>query len=286
MTNNVDFLHWLDKPFEMIVNKEPISYAGYDQTVNTNDVIRFFGTARDIDGKIMKYEWDFDGDGTYDWESTTTGETTNVYYEKGTYHVKLRVTDNDGIPTTDICIINVMEQINNPPTINLTFPYDGATIYKRTRTIIINGTASDDKYILYVQIKIDDGDWKTCIGMTNWSFTWNLTNVTEGIHTISIKAFDGNNFSETKTISVDIVEKYIEEGENQIPLIILLIIFFFLLILLFTINHWYGLIEKRKIPHKKIEEIDTESNKEEKVKADMEETSKDIEENKINMDKE
>jgi hypothetical protein len=49
----------------------------------------------DPDGTIVLYEWDIDGDGTYD-VSSTSPTTSIVYGASGTYTVVLRVTDNDG----------------------------------------------------------------------------------------------------------------------------------------------------------------------------------------------
>ncbi len=54
------------------------------------------------DETIVKYEWDFDGNGTYDYYETAddhsdglfNGITTHVYGSSGTYTAKLKVTDN------------------------------------------------------------------------------------------------------------------------------------------------------------------------------------------------
>lgn len=58
----------------------------------------------DPDGEIVAYDWDLDGDGTFDAE----GVSVDYTYEKyGTYAVKLRVTDNNGesnSATTDIVV--------------------------------------------------------------------------------------------------------------------------------------------------------------------------------------
>lgn len=60
--------------------------------------VNFFVTATDNEG-IAKYEWDFQGDGTFDYTSTTTGNTNFTYTNVGTYNPVLRVTDNLGAPT-------------------------------------------------------------------------------------------------------------------------------------------------------------------------------------------
>ena len=91
------------------VNNPPIADAGSDQSVSVGESVSFAGTGTDSDGSITKYEWDFDGDGTYDWSSTTTGSTTHTYNTAGTYYAVLRVTDDYGATDTDMCIIKVNE---------------------------------------------------------------------------------------------------------------------------------------------------------------------------------
>jgi hypothetical protein len=53
------------------------------------------------DGTIDKYEWDWEGDGTWDSDTGTTPITNHVYGVAGTYHPAVRVTDNDGLSSTD-----------------------------------------------------------------------------------------------------------------------------------------------------------------------------------------
>lgn len=79
-------------------------------TVKVGDTIYFDGETHST-GAITKYEWDFNGDGTYDWSSTTTGKTTQQYTETGTYTAKLRITNDKGETDTDTAIIHVVEEI-------------------------------------------------------------------------------------------------------------------------------------------------------------------------------
>jgi len=51
----------------------------------------------DPDGQIVKYEWDFDGDGVTDAEGV---RVTFTFDEPGDYPVTLTVTDNDGLTGT------------------------------------------------------------------------------------------------------------------------------------------------------------------------------------------
>lgn len=79
----------------------PTADAGDDVTAYVGESVSFEGTGTDIDGTIELYEWDFDGNGAYDWSSATTGSATHTYYIAGTYIATLRVTDNDGLKDTD-----------------------------------------------------------------------------------------------------------------------------------------------------------------------------------------
>jgi len=46
---------------------------------------------------IAKYEWDFDGDGSYDSESTTSPEVTHIYTSPGSYCARLKITIINGL---------------------------------------------------------------------------------------------------------------------------------------------------------------------------------------------
>lgn len=50
----------------------------------------------DTDGSIVKYEWDFDGDGTYDTDSGALPTVQHTSNDAGTYAATVRVTDDNG----------------------------------------------------------------------------------------------------------------------------------------------------------------------------------------------
>jgi len=64
----------------------------------------------DDDGTIVQYDWDMDNDGIF--ENLNAGFTTFVtYVNEGTFTVRVRVTDDDGL--TDIAVNSVLVQ--DPP---------------------------------------------------------------------------------------------------------------------------------------------------------------------------
>src|SRR3954452_6370286 len=66
----------------------------------------------DGDGSVVKYEWDWEADGTYD-ETHTTPTTTHKYEFGGPHTVRLRVTDDDGATGTTANTIQVCDCV--PP---------------------------------------------------------------------------------------------------------------------------------------------------------------------------
>ncbi|MCX5687588.1 MAG: PKD domain-containing protein, partial [Candidatus Omnitrophica bacterium] len=57
--------------------------------------------------KIVKYEWDFDGKGVYDFSSPKSGEAIFIYTGEGVFPAILRVTDKNGIADTYTVTIDV-----------------------------------------------------------------------------------------------------------------------------------------------------------------------------------
>ena len=115
---------WSDEDSRtLVVGIAPVAKAGDDVEVKSKTEVQFIGLGND-DGTIVNYEWDFDGDGSYDWSSERHGITTTIYYQAGTYTAVLRLTDDDGFISTDSRIITVIrseteEDENGLPAISL-----------------------------------------------------------------------------------------------------------------------------------------------------------------------
>jgi PKD repeat protein len=74
---------------------------------NAPAVISFAGTGTTPAGTITKYEWDFEGDGTYDFSSPSNASTTHIYNAPGVYTASLRVTNSTGLTGIDTVDISV-----------------------------------------------------------------------------------------------------------------------------------------------------------------------------------
>ena len=84
----------------------PTAIAGQDVSISPGGTVQFSGAGTD-NGSIVKYEWDFDGDGIFEWSSTENGLNTFIFNNAGTYTATLRVTDNEGNIATDSLTVTV-----------------------------------------------------------------------------------------------------------------------------------------------------------------------------------
>jgi len=88
-------------------NESPSANAGMDKKVTAGSVFNLAGGGSDPDGTIVSWEWDLDGDRSYDTYSDTDGSLTHKFEEPGLHTIWLRVTDDDGTSSSDSIIITV-----------------------------------------------------------------------------------------------------------------------------------------------------------------------------------
>jgi hypothetical protein len=105
---NIDVIQWNDECKKE--NIPPVAVINGPYSGNPGDTITFDGSGSyDPDGTIVLYEWDFTGDGTYDYTSTDTGIAYHTYDSVGIYDVTLRVTDDRGGVSTDVTSVTIVE---------------------------------------------------------------------------------------------------------------------------------------------------------------------------------
>ncbi len=68
--------------------------------------VNFVANGTDTDGTIVLYQWDWENDGTFDYSSGSTGNTSHTY-AAGNYVARFRVTDNDGATDDDTIGITI-----------------------------------------------------------------------------------------------------------------------------------------------------------------------------------
>ncbi len=116
VTNNYEQTH-TDSLRVEVVNSLPRARAGEDRFVQSEENVKLQGLGEDSDGRIILYEWDFEGDGIFDWQSKENGEVKHRFAEW--VQPVLRVTDNDGVKALDTVKIVIcsegMRPVQNGP---------------------------------------------------------------------------------------------------------------------------------------------------------------------------
>jgi hypothetical protein len=86
----------------------PAAALAASSAPRTGKPVTFDASAsRDADGSITKYEWDLDGDGSYERDSGMEQVVTRSYDTPGTVTVTVRVHDNDGKATDETAVVHV-----------------------------------------------------------------------------------------------------------------------------------------------------------------------------------
>jgi subtilisin-like proprotein convertase family protein len=102
-TNSVDLPIWVTGPPVGVISATPNSPL-IGETVT-------FSAAQshdsDAGGSITKYEWDLDGNSSYEVSGATATTATKSYPNAGTVVIRLRLTDNDGATSVTTFALNV-----------------------------------------------------------------------------------------------------------------------------------------------------------------------------------
>ena len=174
----------------IVLNSPPVANA---DVIPSNGAVpltvQMLGSGTDPDGYITLYEWDFEGDGTYDWSSATTGKTTHTYSSVGVYQAKFRVTDNDSQTATAMAVTTVVRAgpPGSPTATASATPSSG----NAPLVVNFNGTATDPdgSIVLYEWDFDNDGtyDWSSA---SSGATTHTYTNA--GTHIATFRATDNN----------------------------------------------------------------------------------------------
>jgi PKD repeat protein len=168
--------------------------VGYNVTVNFNGA-----ASSDSDGKIAKWEWDLDGNGTYETSSTTNALATRKYTSDAAVSVRLRVTDSKGATDVSTKTLNVIG--NQFPTASFTATPNPVI---QGLPISFNGSASSDpegKIAKYEWDRDGNGTFETNTGTTP---TTSTTYATPGTVQAKLKVTDSGGKQATVTLPVTV----------------------------------------------------------------------------------
>ena len=121
--------------------------------------VNFSATTIDPQSKdFILYEWDFDGDGVYDYNNTTSASTSFNYVEAGVFYPKIKVTTTDGRVTYDSL------EVSTNQTVELSVSTDTINVLDNVSTNIHTKTSAKSQ----MKIVIEDSSYNTIKIVQDW----------------------------------------------------------------------------------------------------------------------
>jgi hypothetical protein len=179
----------------------PTADAGPDQVVTYGDTYDLNGTFIQGDLTVDSTMWMIVGNPDPKWAGSNHTHTAAVV---GEIEYIFRVQDWMGNPAFDTMVVKT---IPRRPSLEM------ITILgeELTADTLIEGTASGDVPLERVEFRLDEGEWFLTNGTSNWSFTLTVDGMSEGIHTLEIRAWDGYDHGEINPVTF----VYIETQDND-----------------------------------------------------------------------
>ena len=177
----------VDLSFTSFPGVPPVVDAGNNITARINATVSFAPTATDEDGTIIKWEWDFDGNGVWDYSSSKTGATTHQYLDAGAYNATVRVTDNDGQTSMDTVKVTVLPPNRAPVITNPSPPTSSVTVQAGNWQVFSAKITDPDGDLLTIKWTVD-GKKRVESGS---SFNYSTTDADVGNHEVKVSATDG-----------------------------------------------------------------------------------------------
>jgi len=181
-------------------NKAPVVHLVAPASNSTvSGVVSISGTASDPEGVTLEVryavslpqDWTevtLEGSAwTFDWDTTVLdNQQYSVFVEA-----------SDGVHTTRIFAQYFVDNAppeNRPPTVDLESPASGTV----RGTVSLKGLASDPDGdpISKVEVRFDSGLWQLATGGAIWTYQWNTKDMADGKVTVTVRAYDGEDYSE------------------------------------------------------------------------------------------
>ncbi len=159
--------------------------GGSTFTAGTN--VSVTAAANDSDGTVSRVDF-FSGTTQIGSDTTAPYSATWSNVAAGSYNLTAKAVDNDGASTTSAAVsVQVNTTTNQPPTVSLTAPANGAT-YTAPATVSLTATASDANGTIS---KVEFYNGTTLLNSdTTAPYSYSWANVAAGAYSITAKAYD------------------------------------------------------------------------------------------------
>jgi hypothetical protein len=139
----------------------PGGNVGNINALQTGDVVTFDGSASTDDHKILNYEWDLDGNGTFETHGVLAKIEKKRFFTAGSYTIKLRVTDAQGLNDVVSHVLTVRNAPQAKIAANVAVPLVGQQV-----TYSAAGSTGDPAIASYQWDLDGNGTFETNTGTT------------------------------------------------------------------------------------------------------------------------
>ncbi|MGQ9583137.1 MAG: Ig-like domain-containing protein [Thermoplasmatota archaeon] len=84
--------------------------------------------------------------------------------------------------------------------LSISFPLNGTSVRGRVR--VMGAASRTGSSILQVELRVDDGRWVLAAGTSSWEYFWDTARVKNGWHVITVRAFDGMDYSLEESVKL------------------------------------------------------------------------------------
>jgi len=163
-------------------------------------VVTIRGTALDAEGPVATVRLSIGGPD--DWLAAVGTEEWSFQWDTrrmtdGLFQVWVEASDGELVARMWVqYVVNNPEPENLPPSVGL-----ATSVPPKVRgSLLLEGNASDPEGTLArVQVRIDADAWVDASGTTSWSYYLDARQYEDGPHTLSVRAYDGQAYSEPVT---------------------------------------------------------------------------------------
>ena len=135
--------------------------------------------------------------GTGSWRKSL--DTTAL--SDGPHTITARAVDTAGNASTASVGVTVQNADTTAPSVQIASPAAGATL---SGTVTVSGSASDNAQVASVAVAVDGGPFSPAQGTTAWSYSLATGSLSNGTHTIWVRASDGAGNATTASVVVSV----------------------------------------------------------------------------------
>ncbi|MFT9601031.1 PKD domain-containing protein [Mesobacillus sp.] len=190
-------------------NNPPVANFTWSPTTIYNDTtVAFTNTSSDPDGDPITYQWAYQTPNSSTWVNfSTVKNPSKILNIKGTWKIRLTVTDKDGATNS---IIKSPVVINRPPVADFMVP---SPIFEGDTFVLDNISTDPDKDSLTAKWTIVDPN-NVSTSQINWDST--ITNAIPGIYKVTLTVTDPDNSSVSITKNIEVKANYLTAEINHI----------------------------------------------------------------------